>query len=102
MQRNGSNGIFKNIKLLICWQSKLQSGEPMDRWNDGSIGSIYLWFYESMDGWFDGLMDGWMDGSMHWSIDLSIDISIEWMMDGWMDGWMDGSNDLWIDGLMDR
>ena len=35
--------VYKNnIKLLICWQSKLQSGEPMDRWVDGSIGSMDL------------------------------------------------------------
>ena len=42
--------VYKNnIKILICWQSKLQSGEPMDQWIDGSIGL--------MDGWIDGLMD---------------------------------------------
>ena len=57
-----------NVKLLICWQSKLQSGEPMDWWIDGSIGS--------MDGWFDGLMNGCIDQSMHWSMDRLI----EWPM----------------------
>ena len=55
-----------NIKPLICWQSKLQSGEPMDRCIDGSIGS--------MDGWFYGLMDRW--------INALIDGSIDWMIDG--------------------
>ena len=42
--------VYKNnIKLLIYWHPKLQSGEPMDRWIDGSIGY--------MDRWMDGLMD---------------------------------------------
>ena len=51
--------VFKNnTKLLVCWQPKLQSGEPMDSWMDGSL-------------------DWWMDQSMHWSIDQSI----EWSMD---------------------
>ena len=59
--------MLNNIKLLICWQSKLQSGEPMDR---------------SMDGWFAGFMDGWMDQSMHWSMDQSI----EWLMDRLING----------------
>ena len=58
-----------NIKILICWQSKLQSGEPMDQWIDGSIGSMY--------GWFGGLMDGWIDRSIH----LSMYLSLYWLMD---------------------
>ena len=52
--------VFKNnIKLLICWQSKLQSGEPMDRW-------------------FAGLMDQ----SMHWSMDQSIELLMDRLING--------------------
>ena len=40
-----------NIKVLICLQSKLQSGEPMDWWIDGSID----WW---IDGWIDWMIDG--------------------------------------------
>ena len=55
-----------NIKLLIFLQSKLQSGEPMDRWINGSMDHLIdRW----MDGWVDRLNDQWIDGSM----------------DGWMD-----------------
>ena len=46
----------------MCWQPKLQRGEPMDQWIDGSI--------ESMDVWFDGLMKGSINKSMHWLMDL--------------------------------
>ena len=42
---------------------KLQSGEPVDRWIDGSIGS--------MDREFNGLMDGSIDQCMDWWIDWS-------------------------------
>ena len=54
-----------NIKLLICLPSKLQSGEPMDRWIDGSIGWMVRWIDGSMDrsinAWIDGLIDQWID-----------------------------------------
>ena len=107
-----------NIKLLICWQSKLQSGEPMDRWIDGSIVLIDWWMDGSMDLW----MNGWIDRSINWSMDRLMDILINglidrligWSIDGLMDWWMDGCIDRsmdwwinqciggWINGLMDR
>ena len=59
-----------NIKILICWQSKLQSGEPMDLWIDGSIVLM------------DGLMDGWINGWMDGSINALINGSIDWLIDG--------------------
>ena len=68
--------VFKNnINILICWQPKLQSGEPMDRWI-GSIGLMDRWIDGSMEwwmeGWIDKCIDGWMDGSIDWSMDILI------------------------------
>ena len=62
--------VYKNnIKLLICGQSKLQGGEPMDGWMDG-------W----TDGWMDrsinALTDGWIDKCIDLWIDRSMDRSI--------------------------
>ena len=62
--------VYKNnSKILICWQSKLQSGEPMDWWIDGSIGLMDGWF----DEWIDGLINALIDGSIYWWIDISLD-----------------------------
>ena len=67
--------VYKNnIKLLICLQSKLQGGEPMDRWINGSIGS--------MDGWFNGLMNGSIYQSIYWSMDWWIYRSMDRSING--------------------
>ena len=77
--------VYKNnIKLLVCWQSKSKSGEPMDWWIDGSIG------------W----MNWWMDRSMNLIMDQSIEWSMERLIEWSMDGSMDGSMDVWIDQII--
>ena len=72
--------VYKNnIKILICWQSKLQSGEPIDQWIDGSIDWLMVqWMDRLNDQWVDGSMDGWMDQMIYESMDWSIDGSIDW------------------------
>ena len=62
------------IKILICRQSKLQSGEPMDRWIDGLIGWIVWW----IDGRIDQCSDQWIDWLIDLWIDQSMDRLIEW------------------------
>ena len=47
--------VYKNnISFSICWQLKLQSGEPMDQWIDGSM---------------DQFIDWWINGWIYWMID---------------------------------
>ena len=46
--------VYKNnIKLLICGQSKLQNGKPVDRW----INWIDIWMVQWIDGWIDQCID---------------------------------------------
>ena len=67
----------RNIKLLICWQSKLQSREPMDQWIDGLMDQLDRWIDGLMDyGWMDWLIDSLIYGSIDWWIYWSIDRSI--------------------------
>ena len=86
--------VYKNnIKLLICWQSKIQSGERMDWWIDGLMykldGSMDQWIdqmiYELMDWSIDIFTDGWIDWSIYWSMSQWFDVSINWLIVRLMD-----------------